>query len=293
MDQATQLMIPLCWQIGAVKVTRIVELTTASLGPHLLPQATPEQMLAVPWLAPFVDDDGRIILSMHALVVEADDKLIVVDTCIGNDKERAYPRWNEMQTDFLERFLELGFDPEQVDVVLCTHMHVDHVGWNTRWHQGAWQPTFANARYLYAQQEWEHWQSEEQEYGPVVEDSVQPIFDAGLADLVDSNHQVSNSVRLISTPGHTPGHVSVGIESLGQSAVITGDMIHHPCQILHPSWASLADVDGASGVKTRAEFLARYVDTNTLVIGTHFVTPTAGHVVSSQDGYEFSYPPAP
>lgn len=282
-------MEPLSWQVGSVKITRIVELTTASLGPHLLPQATPALMLAVPWLKPFIDEQGRIILSMHALVVEADDKLIVVDTCIGNDKERTYPRWHKMQTNFLERFAALGFDPDAVDVVLCTHMHVDHVGWNTRWLNGGWQPTFCNARYLYAQDEWSHWKREDQEYGPVVEDSVQPIFDAGLADLVPSNHRVSKAVQLISTPGHTPGHVSVGIESEGQSAVITGDMIHHPCQILHPRWASLADVDANLGVATRNDFLARYGDTETLIIGTHFATPTAGYVVSSGAGYVFSY----
>lgn len=289
MNHAEQLMAPLSWQVGAVKITRIVELTTASLGPHLLPQATPELMLAVPWLKPFIDEQGRIILSMHALVIEADEKLIVVDTCIGNDKERAYPRWHQMQTNFLERFEAQGFDPDAVDVVLCTHMHVDHVGWNTRWQDDGWQPTFSNARYLYAQEEWAHWQTEEQEYGPVVEDSVQPIFDAGLADVVPSNHQVSNAVRLISTPGHTPGHVSVGVESQGQSALITGDMIHHPCQILHPKWSSLADVDGNLGVVTRDAFLAQYGDTETLIIGTHFATPTAGYVVSSDAGYVFSY----
>lgn len=289
MNHAEQLMMPLSWQVGDVKVTRIVELTTASLGPHLLPQATPERMLAVPWLQPFIDEQGRIILSMHALIVEADDQLIVVDTCIGNDKERSYPRWNQMQTNFLERFEALGFNPNEVDVVLCTHMHVDHVGWNTRWQNNRWQPTFANARYLYAQEEWDHWRNEEQEYGPVVEDSVQPIFDAGLADVVASNHQVSKTIRLLPTPGHTPGHVSVGIESQGRSAVITGDMIHHPCQILHPNWASLADVDAASGTATRENFLERFGDTQTLIIGTHFATPTAGYVVSEEGGYVFSY----
>jgi len=290
MSQLEQLMAPLSWQVGKVKITRIVELTTASLGPHLLPQATPERMLSVPWLQPFVDEAGRIILSMHALVVEADDRLIVVDTCIGNDKERTYPRWNQMQSDFLERFSDLGFQPDAVDVVLCTHMHVDHVGWNTRWANDVWQPTFANARYLYAREEWAHWSTQEQEYGPVVEDSVQPIFDAGLADLVSCDHQVTPTVRLIPTPGHTPGHVSVGIESDGSSAVITGDMIHHPCQIMEPTWSSLADVDAGQGSSTRAAFLDRYCGSSTLIIGTHFATPTAGYVVRAGQGFEFSCP---
>jgi len=287
MKATDRLMVPLSWQIGEVRVTRLVELTTASLGPHLLPQATPEMLQPVPWLAPFLDEQGRLVLSMHALIVEADSKVIVVDTCIGNDKPRQYPRWNQMQTDFLTRFVELGFDPKRVDIVLCTHMHVDHVGWNTQWLDDAWRPTFANARYLYAREEWQHWQHEAQEYGPVIEDSVKPIFAAGLADLVESNHQVTAQVRLLPTPGHTPGHVSVVIESAGESAVITGDMMHHPCQMLYPDWSSLADDNGSAGNQTRRDFLQRYADTQTLIIGTHFATPTAGKVVTEAGSYRF------
>lgn len=281
------LMIPLRWQVGAVRVTRIVELTTASLGPHLLPEATPERLLDIPWMSPFVDVDGKLILSMHALVLQSMGQLIVVDTCIGNDKEREYPRWNHMQTDFMQRFAALGFDPDAVDVVLCTHMHVDHVGWNTRLVDGQWQPTFPNARYLYARDEWEHWRNEEQEYGPVFADSVQPIFAAGLADVVNSDHRVNDEVCLEPTPGHTPGHVSVHITSQGAEAVITGDMIHHPCQIQHPEWSSTADTDAVASATTRAQFLERYSDNQVLVIGTHFATPTAGHVVREGARYRF------
>ena len=136
------------WQVGKVKITQVVELTTASLGPYLLPQATPEALSALPWIDPFVDDDKRIVLSMHSLIIESDGQLLMVDTCIGNDKERTYPRWNQMQTDFLDRLEAAGFSPAQFDTVLCTHMHVDHVGWNTRLVDGRWQPTFGNARYL-------------------------------------------------------------------------------------------------------------------------------------------------
>ena len=145
------------WQIGDVRVTQIVELTTASLGPHLLPQATPEVLGAIPWMHPFVDENSKLVLSIHSLVVESQGQTIMVDTCIGNDKVRNYPRWNLMQGDFLERFAAAGFSTGQVDTVLCTHLHIDHVGWNTRWSEGRWVPTFGRARYLFARSEYQWW----------------------------------------------------------------------------------------------------------------------------------------
>lgn len=277
------------WKIGDVTITQVVELTTASLGPYLLPQATPEVLAEMPWLQPFVDDEGKIVLSMHSLVVETPDASVLVDTCIGNDKERTYPRWNKMQGDFLERFAGAGFSPDRMDRVLATHMHVDHVGWNTRLVGGRWIPTFANARYLFSQREWDHWSKEPQEYGPVVEDSVQPVFDAGLADLVAEDFQVTDEVCLVSTPGHTPGHVSVHISSKGEDALITGDAIHHPCQIAHPDWSSSADVDQTASAATRHDMLARYADRPVLIIGTHFAGPTAGHIVRDGDAYRLDY----
>jgi glyoxylase-like metal-dependent hydrolase (beta-lactamase superfamily II) len=277
------------WQIGDVRITQVVELTTASLGPYLLPRATPEVLQPIAWLQPFLDQDGRIVLSIASLMLESQGEVLMVDTCIGNDKERTYPRWNRMQGDFLARLAAAGFAPERVDTVLCTHMHVDHVGWNTRLVEGAWVPTFANARYLYAQEEWAHWKNEPQEYGPVIEDSVQPIFDAGLADLVGSDHHVTDEVWLEPTPGHTPGHVSVHIASRGEEAVITGDMIHHPCQIANVDWSSEADWNQSMSADTRSGFLARYADRPVLIIGTHFAAPTAGRIVTDGDSYRLDY----
>ena len=277
------------WQIGDVTVTQIVELTTASLGPHLLPQATTDEMRAIPWMTPFVDDNAKLILSMHSLIIESSGQTIMVDTCIGNDKERAYPRWNKMQGDYLKKLTTAGFSTEQFDTVLCTHMHVDHVGWNTRLINNQWVPTFSRASYLYAEEEWNHWREEEQEYGPVIEDSVQPIFDAGLASLVESTHRVNDEVVLEPTPGHTPGHVSIHISSRGEEAIITGDMIHHPCQIKHPDWSSTADVDTVQSADTRHKFLKKYANQPILIIGTHFAGPTAGKVVKDGDSYRLDY----
>ena len=168
-------------------------------------------------------------------------------------------------------------------------MHVDHVGWNTRWADGRWQPTFPRAQYLFAEDEWHHWRQEAQEYGPVIEDSVQPIFDAGQAVIVAQQHQVTDEVSLQPTPGHTPGHVSVRIQSRGEVAIITGDMIHHPCQIAHPQWSTLADTDPRAAAQTRGDFLQRYGDQPVLVIGTHFAAPTAGHIVKDGNSYRLDY----
>ena len=277
------------WQIGDVKITQVVELTTASLGPHLLPQATPEVLNAIPWMSPFTDETGKLLLSIHSLIVESQGQTIMVDTCIGNDKARNYPRWNHMQRDFLEKLATAGFTTDQFDTVLCTHMHVDHVGWNTRLVDGRWVATFDNADYLFAEEEWDHWREEEQEYGPVVEDSVQPIFDAGKAVLVDGDHKVTDEVWLEPTPGHTPGHVSVHIASRGEEAVITGDMIHHPCQVKHPDWSSIADTDPDKAANTRADFVGKYADRPVLIIGTHFAGPTAGNIVRDGDTFRLDY----
>ena len=275
------------WRVGDVTVTRVVELTSASLGAHLLPQASPDIARRLPWLKPFLGARGELVLSFHSLVLECRGEVIVVDTCIGNGKERTYPRWNAMQTGFLEDFAAAGFDPGGVATVLCTHMHVDHVGWNTRRVAGRWQPTFANARHLYAQAEWAHWREhgEMAAFGPVLEDSVQPIFDAGLADLVAADHAVSDEVSLEPTPGHTPGHVAVHIASKGEEAVITGDLMHHPCQAAHPDWNASVDFDAARAAATRRDFLDRYADRPVLVIGTHFAGPTAGRIVRDGDAF--------
>ena len=278
------------WQIGDVKVTRVVELEIPGGTRFLLPQATPEAILPIEWLRPhFATDDGKLILSIHALLVETPAKKIIVDTCIGNDKQRSIPTWTNLQLPFLEDLKKAGYEREAIDTVLCTHLHVDHVGWNTMLVDGEWIPTFPNARYLIAKTEFEYWDGEAPEdiNAGVFDDSVKPVFDAGLVDLVDTNHQVCGEVRLVPTHGHTPGHVSIAIESNGEKALITGDAFHHPCQMAHTDWASTADYDQTASTQTRERMLADYGDKDVLVIGTHFATPTAGQIQYTEGGWKF------
>ncbi len=275
------------WQVGDVTITRVIEMEIAGGTRFILPDATRDACLEIPWLAPhFMDAEGNLIMSIHALVVATPDRRIVVDTCIGNDKQRTIPAWSNLQTDFLKDLETAGYPRESIDTVMCTHLHVDHVGWNTMLEEGAWVPTFPNARYLIAEQEWRYWDANEDEsvYGSVLADSVRPVVDAGLVDLVDVEYEICDEVRLEPTPGHTPGHVSVRIESNGQQALITGDCIHHPCQMTRTDWCSSADFDAAQGRQTREALLEKYVDSGVLVIGTHFATPTAGHVRRRPEG---------
>ncbi len=246
------------WTIGEVKLTRIVELSaerTPELGYRNL---TTDEILAQSWLKPhFATEDGRLKSCIQAFVVETPSRRIIVDTCVGNDKPRNNEAWNALQGPFLDDLAAAGYPPDSVDTVLCTHLHVDHVGWNTRLQDGHWVPTFPNARYLFGREEWAHWSQESAEVvagdvetevaanvietAAVNQDSIRPNIEAGTHELVESTHQICPEITLDPTPGHTPGHVSVVIESAGAKAVITGDLMHHPIQVALPHVASKFD----------------------------------------------------
>jgi len=278
------------WKIGEVSITRVIESESPWDGTLLLPEATAENVRKErDWLHPtFTDDAGQILMSIHAFVIESRGKRIVVDTCIGNDKERPIPEWNRQQWPFLANLEQAGYSRESVDLVLCTHLHVDHVGWNTMLRDGKWVPTFPNATYLIGGTEWDFFSRAEEPFlkGPV-DDSVRPVVAEGMSRFVDDAHRVTDEVWLESTPGHTPGHFSVRISSQGQEAVITGDLMHHPILCRYPEWDNKFDFDGPRAKKTRREFCERYADSGVLVLGTHFATPSAGRIVKAADAYRF------
>ena len=283
----------LSWQVGGVKITRIVEMDLPVPATLFLPEATPEELRKLPWLYPhFVSEDDSILkMSVHALLVEAPGLKLVVDTCIGNDRPRGISGDEPLATPFLKHLGEAGWSREGVDAVVCTHLHVDHVGWNTMLEKGQWVPTFPKARYLIGRREYEYWCThEDEEQQTMLGDSIKPVFDAGLVELVEMDHVVSPEIRLVPSIGHTPGHVCVVIESEGERAVITGDIAHHPCQIAHPDWqlGGPGEFDAEAAALTRERLFIEWADQPILVIGTHFPDPTAGHIAGNGAGLKFA-----
>jgi glyoxylase-like metal-dependent hydrolase (beta-lactamase superfamily II) len=276
------------WRIGKVRITKVVELETVGSTRFILPLASREEIQKLPWLIPhFATEEGRLKMSIHSLIVETPMRRIVVDTGLGNDKQgRGVPTWNNRNTPFLEALTAAGFPPDTIDTVLCTHLHVDHVGWNTRLVGGAWVPTFPNARYVFERTEYEYWRdySDTPERAAVFNDSVKPIVDAGKAELIASDARLTEEITMIPTPGHSPGHMSLHITSDGAEGLLTGDVAHHPCQMAHLDWSSTADSDPHQAADTRRRLFSRVADRPVLVIGGHF---DAGLLMRDGEAFKF------
>ncbi len=279
------------WQVGDVKITSIMETADRIPWAPLFPAETSEHYKKYAWLVPdFVTPQGQIILAVQAFVLEIRGEKIVIDTCVGNDRSREMPQCSDLQTAFLEDFKSAGFDPDSITMVLCTHLHFDHVGWNTRLEKGRWVPTFPNARYLFGRKEWAYWEDvlkhKEHDVRHIL-DSVQPVLDAGLADFVETDHRVMDEIWLEPSHGHTPGHVSVRVSSRGQDAIVTGDVFHNPIQLAEPEICSVGCVDKELSRQTRREFIKRYGDGPVRLFAVHFNEPV-GRVVRDGQSWRFS-----
>ncbi len=269
------------WQVGDVEITRVEERVLAVEPKYIVPGLTPAVVDPLrEWAAPFVTADGRMLLSVHAFVVIDGARTIVVDTCVGPHRDRPLPGDDEF-VDRLDAAIPGGL--AAVTTVLCTHLHFDHVGWNTRREGDRYVPTFPNARYLFGRDEVEYLRSDD--HLAIHDVAIAPVVDAGQAELVDTDHRISPAVSLTPTPGHTPGHVSVRIESAGARALITGDCIHSPVQFRFPELAAEPfDWDVARSIATRQTLTSELADSGTLVLGTHFAPPTGGRVATEPGG---------
>jgi len=258
--------------------------------------ATAEEVIALDWLHPhYATPDGRQRMNFQGFVVQAPDgsggrRNIVVDSCIGAGRERDFDVFCDLPEGFLEDLESLDVSREEVDTVMCTHLHFDHVGWNTYKdpETGEYRPTFPNAAYLFGKTEYEAWQTSIRHDGHHTDthlvECVDPIVAAGMARFIEADHEIAPGIWCEPSHGHTPGHVHVCIESRGERAVITGDLMHHPMQCAMPHRNATFDMDKDAGRATRMGFVEKYADSGVMVIGAHFAEPTAGHIVTGADG---------
>ena len=285
-------------QIGAIEVSICIERPSLALPLDMVvPNADPDWLgLQRSWLEPRYANLalGTVNLSFHSFVIRSAGRTILVDACIGNDKEReGVDFFHRQSSDYLGALGGLGLAPEDVDVVLCTHLHADHVGWNTRLSSGAWVPTFPRARYVFAEQEYRHWEREYQSDRNVNQgsfaDSVLPVVRTGQADLVACDYELARGLVLEAAPGHTPGNVVLRAASRGQTGLFSGDVVHHPIQVCRPEWPSGFCLDPVASATTRRVILETVVESDTLVFPAHFCAPTAGRVLSATGTNSFGW----
>jgi glyoxylase-like metal-dependent hydrolase (beta-lactamase superfamily II) len=247
------------------------------------------------WLIPrYIEPETlKIVLNIQSYLLRTPRHTILVDTCVGNHKNRpGRDMFHRLDLPYLADLAAAGVQPEEVDFVLCTHLHVDHVGWNTKLLNGRWVPTFPNAKYIFARKEYEFWEKRHVDgtEGPVpnvYDDSVLPVMEAGQAVLVDMDHQIGDGLWFEPAPGHTAGNVVLNLQSQGENAVLSGDVMHHPIQLVCPEWSSRACEDRVQSAATRRALIERYADTDTLIAPAHFASPTMGYIISKGDAFAY------
>jgi glyoxylase-like metal-dependent hydrolase (beta-lactamase superfamily II) len=296
---------PQTWRIGNATVTRIEE----QLGPGSFP---PEQYFSgfepevlerhLHWLAPnhYLPATRALVTSVHTWVIRTPHHTVVLDCCSGNHKDRHWwPRFHQLDSPFLQRLAAAGVAPEQVDIVLCTHLHADHIGWNTRLQGGRWVPTFPNARYLFGRTECEHWdpvlhpESDDPHRRIAWADSVLPVLEAGQAELVDTPYAIDDSLVIEAAPGHTPGHVLLKLQTPGGGGVFCGDVIHHPLQLVAPRWNSRFCEQPENARATRRRVLEHCAGSGALLLPTHFGAPHVARVTGVGGVPQFVEPDRP
>ncbi len=290
---------PLGGTLGGIEWRRIVESEEPDFDVFfLLPDANEESLAPHRgWLEPrFLDPaSNRLVMAMQSYLLRTRHHTVLVDACVGNDKERRFhPPWaHRKSTRWLDNLAAAGLAPENIDFVMCTHLHADHVGWNTRLAGGRWVPTFPNARYVFARTEYEHWialnEGGKKYSDGCIDDSVLPVVEAGQAEIVADDYEFDDEIRFAPTPGHTPGHVAIELESQGARAVLSGDVCHTPLQCREPGWSAIGCSDRAQSAATRRAFLEQHCGTDTLVMTAHFPSPSVGFVRARGDAFDFSY----
>jgi glyoxylase-like metal-dependent hydrolase (beta-lactamase superfamily II) len=286
---------PQIHRVGAATITRVDETSFALAPDQLFPawNTNDGHALEERFATDSLDlTNRRVPLKTHLWVVEIDGLTIVVDTGIGNGKSRPFSAlFDRLDNPVLERLDAAGFQREKFDFVLLTHLHVDHVGWNTHWQDGRWAPVFPNATYVFGERERDYFATPEGESRRMVfDDSVLPIIEAGRARAVrDAGEDIVEGIRFLPTFGHSIGHMAIEIRSRGEVALFSGDVMHSALQVHRPEWNSVFCLDQESARRSRYRLLAHAADTGATVFAAHFAETSAGTVKRVGSGFEWSY----
>jgi glyoxylase-like metal-dependent hydrolase (beta-lactamase superfamily II) len=236
------------------------------------------------WMEPdhYHGESGLCIMAFQSYLIRTPHHTILVDSCVGEDKERARPSWNHAKWPWMDNLNGLGVRAEDIDFVMCTHLHPDHIGWNTQLLDGRWVQTFPNARYLFSAGEYAHWEAEMKAGNPrggAFEDSVLPVMEAGSVDLVSDDFEIEQGLYFEPTPGHTPHHVALRLDAGGDHGVFCGDLMHHPLQVPERQWSTMFCSDPDMSRVTRTKFVEDSADQDVIVMPAHFAGESAGRVV--------------
>ncbi len=287
-------------RIGDMSLSRVEEMIIPLIeADKMFPSFGPETVAEHgDWLSPTYYDSAskRLLMSIHSWVLRTARHTVLVDTCFGNHRDRpGFRAGNQLDTPWLENLAAVGVKPEEVDIVMCTHLHVDHVGWNTRLENGRFVPTFPNARYIFSRKDFDLYDAENKidpkrkaQHG-AFDDAVLPIVSAGKAQMIDGAYAIDDELLIRPEPGHTPGSITLEAKSKGQSGLFTGDILHHPIQVWHPDWNSKFCADPINAAKSRRHVLEHCVEHGSLLLPAHFAAPHCGHVHEAGDSFRFAF----
>jgi glyoxylase-like metal-dependent hydrolase (beta-lactamase superfamily II) len=283
------------FRLGPLEIARVEETRTYFDGTMFFPELTRETLEQHrSWLTPYWDYEGhRFPCVFQSFVIKHSNITILIDACFGNDKERPdFELAHHLRNPYLERLAAAGVRPEDVNIVLCTHFHPDHVGWNTRLADGRWVPTFPNARYVFSREEYARFApeaiaKEAPAFLEVFEDSVLPVIQSGQAEFVSGEQQIHEHLTVYPTPGHTAGHISIHARGGDDTAIFLGDVIHNPIQMAIPELNSSFCEDQATARITRRRMLEVAAEKNHLLVPAHFIAPHVGRVRASGQGFSY------
>ncbi len=286
---------------GTAEIRAVTEFLGPAFAPDRLFPGLPPELIDRHrhWLAPdhYSVERRRLVMGTHAWVIRTRHQVAIVDTCVGNHKHRpGTPGFDRLNGPWLERLAQAGVHPDEVDFVFCTHLHADHVGWNTQLVDGRWVPTFPRARVICSRTELAAAEQAAKVDGGGGDDralwldSVLPVLEAGLLQAVDDGFELDNGLRLEAAPGHTAGNAVVWLSSAGQRALFAGDVCHHPLQVVHPEISSVYCADPVPAAATRRRLLEACATTGARMMPAHWAGPLAGDIVAAPGGFAIAWP---